>query len=107
MDQFKLNQSKLSGEDKLGSNPNEMILVCAECGNEITDLRDGLIVIERDNRLDYINGHIVHKGDCDTALANKIRNKGFNANSNMEISSLGSEDNIRYYLSTGKNPFDR
>lgn len=86
---------------------NKMNLVCTECGNEITDLNDGLIVIERDNRLKYIDGHIVHKGDCDTALEIKIRNKGLNANSSMEIGTLGSEDNIKYYLSTGKNPFDR
>lgn len=107
MDQFKLNKSKLSGGDKLGSNPNEMHLVCTECGSKISDLSNGLIVIERDNSLEYIDGHIVHKGDCDTALEVKIRNKGLNANSNMVISSLGSEDNIHYYLSTGKNPFDR
>ncbi|MCS5503524.1 hypothetical protein NY607_20650 [Lysinibacillus sp. A4] len=84
-----------------------MVLVCHECDEIISDLGNGLVVIVRDSNRNYHSGHLVHKGDCDKKLESKSEYKGLNTNSSMEISSLGNEDNINYYLSTGENPFDR
>lgn len=84
-----------------------MVFQCSQCPTEITDLKNGLVVIVRDSDRNHVEGHLVHKGDCDDKLRNYADKQGLNANSSMEISSLGNEDNINYYLSTGENPFDR
>ncbi|GEM_PF-4006319 len=81
-----------------------MVLVCHECNEKITDLNNGLVVLIRDNNLNFIEGLLVHKENCDEQLRKYAENNGLNANASMVISFLGNEENINYYLTTGKMP---
>lgn len=84
-----------------------MVLECHECKEVISDLKNGLVVIVRDESRNYKIGFLVHKGDCDNKLEGTAQAQGLNANSSMELNSLGNDENIKYYLATGENPFDR